>query len=429
MSQWSNKPFSMCDGNAGGMPHGILCRFRRRAILAPVGAGLLLSGCSSGPPWMNDAQNVLDPNGPTSAASNDYKVPDLSAAAQDPAGMFEQAWKKAVKDQFLTINPADGNKNPESPLSADYYSADFEQMARLGSTVEWMNCDAFFASRGVDQKWLLTFKDVATAVGSAATGVLALASPSNATAAGAVALATGSAYNAVDIYSRNFLFGADNIDNVLIMTRKALQAHEDAAFPPKEDASPWTFEHAVQYLADHQAICGPAHIRSLALAAISKGTLVAVDPSGTAFTSNASQPASTGDAATAEAKKKTSAAAAAGSKVAPSIAPATANMAADKAVTAAVQAALSEQSNGGDRNTASDAAHKAAMDAALKTAKEEAPGVDPVKQKAFAQAVAGKIAPAAVDGAFEQSTAPRVTPRATRSHYYPANHNATVVVQ
>jgi hypothetical protein len=105
------------------------------------------------------------------------------------------------------------------------------------------------------------------ALGTIATGAVALASPHNATAAGAIALGTAALYNGVDIYTRNFLFNTDNIESVRVMIMGALAAHASKALP-ENDPTIWTFAGAAQVINEHQAICLPASIRSLVLEAI-----------------------------------------------------------------------------------------------------------------------------------------------------------------
>lgn len=43
-------------------------------------------------------------------------------------------------------------------------------------------------------------------------GALALASPGNGTATATLAFATSAAYTGVDVYTKNFLFGSNNIE-------------------------------------------------------------------------------------------------------------------------------------------------------------------------------------------------------------------------
>jgi hypothetical protein len=410
---------------------------RRGGMLLPIGMGLLVSGCSALSGGFGDAVNTLDVHGPTSLAGTDY-VPPAAPKVGDPAWAFVLAWNKALEDELdMAKNGKPEPTDPASPISIE-----FKELARKAVALEGMNCADFFNSRGDDQKGLLVAKDITTTLGSAATGVLALASPSNATAAGAAALFTGTAYNGVDIYTRNFLFGSDNIWAVQDLTQNALKTHADAAFPNTGHETAWTWDNTLLFISQHQDICGPAHIRALALEAISSGTVAAYDPSGTAFTPPAgapqpptAPPKSPTDNAAAAANAAAPLAAAAAKAAAPALtrdAPAVAAIGATAAVDAAVPAAVAAQAKGADLMTARAAALDAATNAALVVIRNAAQTAQPGAQRAFAAAIAGPIAQAAVAGAASPA-APAAPGRAqttpTTGVYVPADHNSSVHIR
>ena len=130
-------------------------------------------------------------------------------------GLFEASYSRALTDQQVI---SEGGVAPSDTAQHAH------QMAKDGMNLVDSYCQEFFRHGGDSQKWLNVFKDLTASLGSVATGALAIASPSNATAAAIVALSTAAAYNSVDLYTKNFLFGSDNIESVRTLAMKALAA-------------------------------------------------------------------------------------------------------------------------------------------------------------------------------------------------------------
>jgi hypothetical protein len=218
-----------------------------------------LAGCSG----FLGATNTLDVAGPHSLAGQHAQPPSPSdAATPGVVADFELSFALADADQRLI------SAGLPAPAQASTHA---RQMAVDGIKLADVYCQEFFASSGANQKWLGVGKDLITATGAAAGSLLALSSPANAAAAGAIGLFTATATNGVDLYTRNFLFGADNIDTVRSLVIAALAAHA-AAVLPTPDGSAWDFHAATQVVRDHQYLCSPAKIRSLVLAAIKDAT-------------------------------------------------------------------------------------------------------------------------------------------------------------
>lgn len=232
--------------------------------------GLGLQACSS--PYLSGPSEILDPNGPSSETPDHrgqyphgFKpgTPNPSYSAGQ-FGLFEMSYAAAMSDQ-QTISSG-------KPLPAADISARARQMALDGANLVDANCEDFFRARGSAETFLNVARDTTAASGSLASGVLSLASPANAVAAGVISLVTSTASNGLDIYTKNFLFGSDNIESVRAMTINALATHRAKAFP-LNDTSLWDFGGAVTVIMDHQDLCTPANIRSLALASISNSKL------------------------------------------------------------------------------------------------------------------------------------------------------------
>ena len=159
--------------------------------------------------------------------------------------------------------------NPANPDLA-------REMMTYGFSLNYANCSDFFESAGTTQKWLLTLRDSVGAAGTLATGVLALTGGNQASTA-AVALSTSAGFAGLDIYTKNFLFAAENVSAVRTLITNALTVHRQAV----EAQGPVTYESAILHLVDNQNICSPMKITALVRDAIKTG-VVTVLPTGAA---------------------------------------------------------------------------------------------------------------------------------------------------
>jgi hypothetical protein len=144
-------------------------------------------------------------------------------------------------------------------------------MMTNGFGLIYASCSDFFQSAGQSQKWLIVSRDAVGAIGTLTAGLMALHDYSQ-TAVANVALGTGAAFAGLDIYTKNFLFGAENIESVRELTLNALSAHSEKV---KSLVSVVTYQSATTYLLDNQEICSPMKISALARQAISRGKVVA----------------------------------------------------------------------------------------------------------------------------------------------------------
>jgi hypothetical protein len=179
--------------------------------------GIGLQGCAG----FQGATETLNPSGPASLEASNYNLEALPKS-NGQIGLFELAYAAALSDAQRIDK---GDLLPPTS-SGDPISIRARRMAFEGVHLAESYCALFFDYGSNNQKWLLVSKDLVAALGTVATGAVALASPHNATAAGVIALSTAALYNGVDVYTRNFLFGSDNIDSVRTMTMSALAAHE-----------------------------------------------------------------------------------------------------------------------------------------------------------------------------------------------------------
>lgn len=144
-------------------------------------------------------------------------------------------------------------------------------MLDSGFALVYANCSEFFNSAGESQKWIGVSRDAVALIGSLGASVLALHT-SHANAAANLALGTGASFAVLDAYTKNFLFGAENIDAVRNLVSNALNTHQQAVLA----LGPFTYASALTQILDDQDICTPASITALAREAIKKGK---VEPS------------------------------------------------------------------------------------------------------------------------------------------------------
>lgn len=159
----------------------------------------------------------------------------------------------------------------ESKSFADQSNAELaETMLSDGFDLVYGNCSEFFSSAGETQKWVIVARDAIGVIGTLGTSVLALHNGSK-NAVANLALGTGLSFSALDIYTKNFLFSAENIDSVRTLVTNALSAHKKVVLTQ----TPFTYQSATIQILDTQDICTPAAISALARAAIKKGDVAA----------------------------------------------------------------------------------------------------------------------------------------------------------
>ena len=261
---------------------------------------LALCACDGLRDGFRSALPALDRGGPHSLADDSYN-PEAAGSLTGNDRAFAASFKLALADQLTksegltTVPEADVSRNAR-------------QAAIDGMSVASNNCHAFFDNLGVSQKWLWFGKDTIAAAGAVATGAILLASPANATAGAVVALASSTSYASVDIYARNFLFGAENIDQVRTLVINAMAEHRKVVLTPVADPKtekPWSFPDVIDVVQDHQLLCRPARIKLMVLDAVKKGTVAAFTPNGQRVVATADVTPKTGTIAPAPLAKST----------------------------------------------------------------------------------------------------------------------------
>lgn len=150
-------------------------------------------------------------------------------------------------------------------------------MLDAGFSLVTARCNDYFAQKGGTQLGIRTSIDAVAPVIALLTGVLSITSLSSdqkrknyesALSFGSVAALAG-----LQVYEDNFLFAADNIDDVRELTTTALKTHALAV----KSLDKLNFDTALQYLIEHQMQCTPGRIKSFVKGAIKNGKFKAVD--------------------------------------------------------------------------------------------------------------------------------------------------------
>jgi hypothetical protein len=151
--------------------------------------------------------------------------------------------------------------NPRDALLA----ADF---LHQGFALVSSNCRQYFRSAGEAQQWLQASRDV-LAVGSTAAISLMTLEGERPRDISKVALGAAFGASSIDLYTRQYLFGAENISTVEGLVQKALKKHQLLA----ESGPTYDYGSAVDQLMDNQNICSARRIAALAKDAIAKGDI------------------------------------------------------------------------------------------------------------------------------------------------------------
>jgi hypothetical protein len=189
-------------------------------------------------------------------------------------GLFVESWKHA-HTAAMNANAESASLNVTAESMAKKISAEAAaalRMRRIGFEYVQQNCRDFFATAGENQKWLYFSRDAVGALGTLATTIISMRGGSKA-AVETAALITGIGYTGIDVYTKNFLFSAENISSVEEMIVRALEVNEDDIL---KRSVPISYGDAAISIMDHQTICSPIKIASLVKEAIKKAEIIPV---------------------------------------------------------------------------------------------------------------------------------------------------------
>jgi hypothetical protein len=230
--------------------------------VAAILAAFCLMGCST----IDGAKWVITKDGVYQGSSDTYNWPKYSDASSTPSA------DTSVNDYNL---PALYAQSVQDPLEAGKAN----QMLMAAYALIDDNCEDYFQSTGTTQRWIFVTRDAVGAVGTIATGVMG-ALGAGTTSIAWVGLSTGTAYSGLDIFTKHFLFAADNIDAVHKLVREQLLADQDTEILTEASAKDFTFYKARRAVFRSQDGCSDAHILTLVRDAITKGAISASEQNG-----------------------------------------------------------------------------------------------------------------------------------------------------
>ncbi|MBB5411684.1 hypothetical protein HDG34_005645 [Paraburkholderia sp. HC6.4b] len=187
--------------------------------------------------------------------------------------IFAARFNRAARDAL----PADG-----SVLPTDVESKNAEAMLEAGFSLIYASCMDYFRSAGKRQQWIIVANDTVAVAGTLATSILALTHAGTA-AVSATALGTSTFVAGTGVYTKDFLFAAENIDSVRTLTMNALVTHQNKV---RKDRGVLTVNAALVALFDDQDICTIPEITSLVRQALQTARPRATDNAGNSIGQN-----------------------------------------------------------------------------------------------------------------------------------------------
>lgn len=149
-------------------------------------------------------------------------------------------------------------------------------MAREGFGLIRSNCDDFFRRKGNNQQNLALGRDFVGWGAATATAIVGLTGGS-ALALSIITVSGSALYMGMDAYTKEFLFGADNIEAVRAITMQSLDGNRDQVL---QQGASFTFQTVASAIMDNQEMCRPAAIAAAVRHALGT-TLTAAPPSDT----------------------------------------------------------------------------------------------------------------------------------------------------
>ena len=150
-------------------------------------------------------------------------------------------------------------------------------MLNRGYELITANCDDYFRNSGEIQFRINLSRDITTATATVFTSGM-LYNPRNQNAVGVIPLIGGAVYTGMDVYNKNFLFNAENIDAVKTLVMNALATHKAESLEDLGDKN-LTYGEVIVMLQENQAYCMPSKIVPLVRSAIKNGEIVKVSSS------------------------------------------------------------------------------------------------------------------------------------------------------
>lgn len=221
----------------------------------------ILAGCET-------PQETLTPAGPVvaDAGAATPNFADLTGKCRvaptrhDQYALFQVAYTCALR-QAVWVASGQVRLGEAGPQDS------YKVMLREGLGLVRGNCSDFFRKRGDNQQTINLSRDLVALSSATAVAVVGV-SGGTALALSIIALTGGALYGGIDTYTKNFLFGADNIESVRTLTMKALEEHSSAVMAASGTLG---FHDVSAAIMDNQELCKPASIAASVREAIKNG--------------------------------------------------------------------------------------------------------------------------------------------------------------
>lgn len=222
-------------------------------IAAAISIVACASGCLSEIEGPDSTLTTRGPHRPTSTiVAGGGDACEVKYIRRDQVSLFEVAYYCAWSKAYAEIK-AGGTSDSSQAASSQ---AAYRMMLREGLGVVRGNCSDFFRSRG-DRQQSINFVRDAVAIGGTTAGAIVGLTGGSVLAMSIIALSGATLYGGLDVYTKNFLFGVENIEAVRTLTMETLSANASKLVASTDQ---WSFQGAADAIAENQEICKPASI-------------------------------------------------------------------------------------------------------------------------------------------------------------------------
>jgi hypothetical protein len=177
----------------------------------------------------------------------------VTSPRQDQFGLFQIAyscaWVQANRVALGTMPPSNGGAQNG-----------YKVMLREGLGLVRGNCNDFFRKRGDNQQVINLSRDIVAIGGTTAAAIIGLAGGGSILALSIIALSGATLYSGIDTYTKNFLFGVENIESVRTLTMQTLSDNAATLLAQADATDKLVFQDISDAIMDNQEICKPASI-------------------------------------------------------------------------------------------------------------------------------------------------------------------------
>jgi hypothetical protein len=248
---------------------------RRATPVALLAATILVGGCGNS---VNGPRRVVQTgyldNGAPRQGGLRYSCPQPGPTVTPSPSPTPPPSPTATIDSNGINLVYDFNRLACASINDRSNSAAAYAMMDGGFTLTRLRCNDFFAQRGGNQMRARIWRGAIAPVSAVVAGIISLVNFSDGERTDAIqilGITQAATVAGFELYEREFLFDADNVNSVRQLVMRALDEHASTAM----DSPIRGFNHAVRHMMDNQMICTPANILDLVRASIAGGQVTA----------------------------------------------------------------------------------------------------------------------------------------------------------